>query len=401
MARKNILHLLLIVGFSWALWGADSSEDVQERLRVDVEFLASDALEGRDTGTKGNEAAALFIKSRLTQLGYKSLPGAQSMLLPFGGGANPSANVAAWLPGLSDEVVILGAHFDHIGHGGDAAISTNEQDDLYNGANDNASGVAGILEVARALKDEKGHVRGLVIVAFNAEEKGLLGSIDFLKKMRDLLEGRKVVAMINLDMIGQLPENNIPVMGSDSSQELTKILSQCAERQSVTWFNNGYIPLSDHHHFYKSNIPVLFFFSGLDMNYHGPNDESNTLNYKSMTKFVLLLKEIIRCTLITDKKFDFQEIDQKIIDKSIKNIKISMSMVKFGVNCNDNFEVVLIYDDGYLIDFNLKLGDKLLSINDIVFSIENLKTIKSLKRDQIDKITVLSESKRIRVLTKN
>lgn len=398
MMRKRALHFLVFLCLPLVFSAAETKDDVQGRLKADVEFLASDNLEGREAGKRGNEVAALFIRNRLIQLGYQRLPGAKGMLLPFGQGATRCSNVAAWLPGSGDEVLVLGAHFDHIGFGDESAITRHEEDGIYNGANDNASGVAGMLEVARALKGERGLVRSLVIVAFNAEEKGLFGSLDFSQKIGDLLPEKKIVAMMNLDMIGHMPDRAVKIMGSESSSELTEFIEKSAKKMNLRWVNDGYIPLSDHHNFYLKKIPVLFFFSGIDEHYHGPNDEIEEINYLNMTEFTLFLTEITRLILNSIDHIDFIEIPKEVTAKSMFKLKISMSSIDLGVNVNENYEVILKYKSGKLKDFDVKIGDKILSVNGIVFSADN---IKNIKKENIKEITVLSESKRVRRISLN
>jgi hypothetical protein len=163
----------------------------------DVKFLASDELKGRDTGSEGIEQAAVFIENRFKQLDIQ--PFYDNYRDNFGAKGEIGSNVLSVLPGsdgtLKKEVVIIGAHYDHIG-----IMKGVAGDSIANGANDNASGTATVLAVAKILKELDFNRRTVVFALFSAEEKGLLGSTHLAKRMQG--EGINVVAMINFEMTG-------------------------------------------------------------------------------------------------------------------------------------------------------------------------------------------------------
>ena len=181
-------------------------------------------------------------------------------------------NVLAYLPGKTDEYVILGAHYDHLGRGTFDSLAPSQIGQIHPGADDNASGTAGLLEVARILAPLKGQLeRGILFASFAGEELGLLGSAAWVQNPTKPLD--KAVAMLNMDMIGRIKDNQVYIGGVGTGSTLQKILDQ-AHGDSPLKFEisqSGYTS-SDHTSFVSKHIPVLFFFSGLHSDYHKPSD---------------------------------------------------------------------------------------------------------------------------------
>jgi len=182
------------------------------------------------------------------------------------------AGAANKLPG----VVVVGAHLDHLGMGGPSALDPGEPA-IHNGADDNASGVAGLLEVARTLSARKAELqRDVYLIAFSAEEMGTLGSEFYVKHPATT---DPMVAMLNMDMIGRMKMNQLFVNGGDSAKEWKAIVEPIcdANKVSCTVGGSGYGP-SDHMPFYIANVPVLFMFTGSHREYHTAKDDSPLIN---------------------------------------------------------------------------------------------------------------------------
>jgi len=181
-------------------------------------------------------------------------------------------NVLAYLPGKTDEYVIVGAHYDHLGRGTFDSLAPSLIGQIHPGADDNASGTAGVLELARLLAPLKGQLpRGILFASFAGEELGLLGSAEWVKEPTKPLD--KAVAMINMDMIGRIKDGKVYVGGVGTGSTLQKVLDE-AHGDSTLKFEisqSGYSS-SDHTSFVMKKIPVLFFFSGLHSDYHTPSD---------------------------------------------------------------------------------------------------------------------------------
>jgi aminopeptidase YwaD len=190
-------------------------------------------------------------------------------------------NVVAVIPGtdpkLKDEIVVIGAHYDHLGRGHmGGSLQPQAAGTIHNGADDNASGTAGLLELAQAFAAAPAK-RTLYFVGFSGEERGLLGSQHFVKDPPVARE--RIVAMVNLDMIGHLTDNSVEVGGAGTAPGFAELATQATEAQGlkVKLSKTGYGP-SDHASFYGAKIPVLFFFTGLHADYHKPTDDADKLN---------------------------------------------------------------------------------------------------------------------------
>jgi len=195
-------------------------------------------------------------------------------------------NVLAFMPGKTDEYVILGAHYDHLGRGTFDSLAPSQIGQLHPGADDNASGTAGLLELARILSPQKGQLdRGILFASFAGEELGLLGSAAWVKDPTKPLD--KAVAMINMDMIGRIKDNKVYVGGVGTGSTLQKVLDEAHGNSPLKFeISQGGYSSSDHTSFVTKRIPVLFFFSGLHSDYHKPSDTWEKINPDSAADLV-------------------------------------------------------------------------------------------------------------------
>lgn len=195
-------------------------------------------------------------------------------------------NVLAYLPGQTDEYIILGAHYDHLGRGNFDSLAPSQVGQIHPGADDNASGTAGLLELARILAPMKGKLkRGILFASFAGEELGLLGSAEWVKEPTKPLD--KAVAMLNMDMIGRINNGKVYVGGVGTGSTFNKILEETEKGSGLTYeASQGGYASSDHTSFVSKKIPVLFFFSGLHSDYHKPSDTWDKINGPSAAKLV-------------------------------------------------------------------------------------------------------------------
>jgi len=208
-----------------------------------------------------------------------------------------TANLAGILPGLgklANEVVVLGAHYDHLGYGGEGSMRPNVRA-IHNGADDNASGVVAVLLAARRIAESTATARNrrtLVVVLFSAEEVGLGGSSWFVDHPPVPLD--HVVAMVNLDMVGALKDDQLAALGADSAPEWKALLDSAgnAKHLKVASRGDGYGP-SDQTSFYAKRIPVVHFFTGAHERYHTPDDKWNTLNYPGAAKVAEFTADVV------------------------------------------------------------------------------------------------------------
>ena len=195
-------------------------------------------------------------------------------------------NVLAYLPGKTDEYVILGAHYDHLGRGNFDSLAPSQIGQIHPGADDNASGTAGLLELARLLAPLKGQLkRGILFASFAGEELGLLGSAAWVKEPTKPLD--KAVAMLNMDMIGRIKDNKVYIGGVGTGSTFQKILEQAHDDSQLKFeYSQGGYASSDHTSFVTKKIPVLFFFSGLHSDYHKPSDTWEKINGEAAARLL-------------------------------------------------------------------------------------------------------------------
>jgi hypothetical protein len=205
----------------------------------------------------------------------------------------PVKNVIGVIRGrgpLAEEYVVLGAHYDHLGVTSDRRKPNDPQRYIHYGADDNASGTAGLLMLARALADGPPLKRSILLFAFTAEESGLLGSKHWVEHPTVPLE--RVVAMLNMDMIGRLKDDVLTIGGMSTAAGFDELVGKGAEAWGFDLRSGGGgRGPSDHAPFYGKNIPILFFFTGLHREYHSPDDVPDLLNYEGATRVISLVRD--------------------------------------------------------------------------------------------------------------
>jgi len=207
-------------------------------------------------------------------------------------------NVLAVLPGssptLADEYVIVGAHYDHLGLGGEGSLAPDETA-VHNGADDNASGTAALVEIARTLAAGPRPARSVLFIAFTGEERGLWGSARFVEAPTVALD--EVVAMVNLDMVGRVVDDAVTIFGFGTAAEWEQVVDAANAETSrplrIAKAPDGYGP-SDHSSFYGKGIPVLHVFSNTHEDYHRPSDDWEKINVEGLERVVELTSAIAR-----------------------------------------------------------------------------------------------------------
>lgn len=200
-------------------------------------------------------------------------------------------NVAAYLPGKTDEYVVIGAHYDHLGLGDQSSLAPDKVGQVHHGADDNASGTAGLIELGRRFSAQERGERGLLFLAFAGEEIGLLGSRHWVENPTKPLDD--AVAMLNMDMIGRISKNKVYVGGVGTAERFEPLVREAAKASSfeVDFSQSGY-SASDHTSFTAKRIPVLFFFSGLHGDYHKPSDTWDKINSKQAVELLDIVAKI-------------------------------------------------------------------------------------------------------------
>jgi hypothetical protein len=201
-------------------------------------------------------------------------------------------NVLAYLPGKTSQYIIIGAHYDHLGRGDSNSLAPSQIGQIHPGADDNASGTAGVLELARLFAPLKGQLdRGILFMSFSGEELGLLGSAHWVEAPTMPLD--KCVAMINMDMIGRIRDNKVFVGGTGTGSTFQAILEQAQKKTNFKLESSaGGYAASDHTSFVAKKIPVLFFFSGLHADYHKPSDTADKINAPAAAQLLELVGDV-------------------------------------------------------------------------------------------------------------
>ena len=284
------------------------AQDVNlKTLYRDVYYLADDHLEGRGTGEKGCESAANYLVKRFAQIGLEAKGDSGTYLQKFKAKlpANPhsttdtsarlikSSNVVGFLNNQAKNTIIIGAHYDHLGLGNDGnSLEANSKGKIHNGADDNASGVAGVLSLAEILKSNSIRENyNFLFVCFSGEELGLIGSKKFCEKSPIPLNS--INLMINMDMIGRLDSmNRLIVYGVGTAAPLVDILNKTNQIFKLKLDSSGIGP-SDHTSFYLQNVPVLHFFTGQHADYHKPGDDVGKINFKGERSVLQYINRIL------------------------------------------------------------------------------------------------------------
>ncbi|MBA4250626.1 MAG: aminopeptidase [Chlorobiaceae bacterium] len=229
-------------------------------------------------------------------------------------------NVFGYLEGndplLKNEFIVIGAHFDHLGMGDYGSLHRGPEKLIHNGADDNASGTSGILELAQKFSAMKNELkRSIIFIGFSAEELGLLGSDYFVKNPPIPVE--QMVMMVNLDMIGRLnAENNLIVYGTGTSPEFKNILNEKNKFNfNLTFHDAGFGP-SDHSSFYAKNIPVLFFFTGTHSDYHRPSDDFDKINFQGQQNILTYVFEVVNQINSNNEKPVYVNVPRKENERS-------------------------------------------------------------------------------------
>ncbi len=275
-------------------------------LMDDVRYLSSDRLSGRRIGTPGADSAAAYLVRRLAESGlqaaprgwYQSFPVARDALGPADAGPGPviGKNVIGILPGrdpaLRNQIVIVGAHYDHLGTGEFGTLDPDSAGRIHNGADDNASGTAALIHIAAALAVAP-PARSVVFIGFSGEEEGLLGSAYYVRS--PIFPLSAILAMLNLDMVGRLRQNRLVVLGTGTAREFPALLDSlnASAGFDLRQQGDGYGP-SDQSSFFAAGRPVLHLFTDLNEDYHRTTDDWEKVNVEGLSRVTQFAINLVR-----------------------------------------------------------------------------------------------------------
>ncbi|MDQ3130037.1 MAG: M20/M25/M40 family metallo-hydrolase [Acidobacteriota bacterium] len=287
---------------------------------------------------------------------------------------------------LKSEAIIIGAHYDHLGKGGQGSLAVNSQE-IHHGADDNASGVAAMLELARQFAEAKNNKRTLIFIAFGGEEEGLIGSKFYTSN--PIFPLNKTVAMINLDMVGRLKDEKLTIGGIGtaggwknlvesknlqqiSALSLVKLTNVIPVKEDkvekptnvpfqLSLNEDGFGP-SDHSSFYGKQIPVLFFFTGTHTDYHKPSDTAEKINYGGLLKITSYVGEIVKAIDANPAKPTYAVAKSSGTGGGRGNFSVSLGTVPGYGDSTDGMLIDAVRDDSPAAKTGLKAGDKIVKL---------------------------------------
>jgi len=316
-------------------------------------------------------------------------------------------------PVLKNEAIVIGAHYDHLGRGGRSSLAANSTD-IHHGADDNASGTAAIIELARLFAKEKKNKRTIIFMAFGGEEEGLLGSKHYVNN--PVWPFDKTIAMINLDMVGRLNESKLTVGGIGTASEWKERV-ELENKYHLT--QNGLVPISipkptipmesqatttevmkvaslnplftlqlnedgfgpsDHSSFYGKQIPVLFFFTGTHTDYHKPSDTSEKINYEGLSKITSYVSAIAKAVDENPTRPTYK-VAQSAGTGGRMTFNVSLGTIPSYAEGNDGLGIDGVRDGSPAAKSGLKGGDKIIklagkdvrNISDYMFAMSMMK----------------------------
>ena len=341
-----------------------------QQLRVDVVYLSSDLLGGRETGTPGEAMAAQYIATRFRQLGLQPA-GTDGYYQPFdfkfssnpheAGEARRGKNVVGWLDNRKKTTIVIGGHYDHLGMGHFGSRHV-DGEAIHNGADDNASGIAAIFRLADRLRQLKKPQHNYLFVAFTGEEMGLYGSKFFVNNPPVPLD--RVNYMINLDMVGRLnPAKVLAINGAGTSPEWKPSFERINGNGIKAKTTDSGIGPSDHTSFYLKDIPAIHFFSGQHMDYHKPEDDAELVNYEGIYDITEFILELID-DLSDQRKIAFTKTKDENEDRTAAQFKVTLGVMPDYVHDGSGMRVDAVIPGRVGDQAGMKNGDVVVRIGE-------------------------------------
>lgn len=372
----------------------------QVTIKDDVMFLSNDSLEGRQTGSEGEQKAAKYIAQRFEDLGLqpkgtngyfqefsfkpKTNPHQKvSYTVKDGDSTITGTNVIGFIDNQAENTVIIGAHYDHLGYGAEGSLYRGETKEIHNGADDNASGVGVLLDLAKKLKDTN-KSNNYLFITFSGEEMGLLGSNYYAKN--PTVSNDKANYMINMDMVGRLKaDSTLAVYGVGTSPIFKQTLKAHNDKFKLVQNESGVGP-SDHTSFYNVDIPVLHFFTGQHEDYHKPSDDFDKLNYDGMSTISNYIFEVIT-DLNDNGKLAFRKTKNE--SEETPRFKVGLGVIPDYLFDGEGMRIDGISEDKPAQKAGLEKGDIVVKMGDssVTDMMSYMKVLSTFKEG--DKTTVV------------
>jgi hypothetical protein len=372
------LPILLIALGTVMIYSCQAQQFDTKNIRNHIKTLADDGLEGRATGSKGERIAsdyiiAAFKKNSLIPKGDNA---GFTQKFPFkhgvhGEGITDTAiNVVGYLDNQAATTIIIGAHYDHLGNDGqNSSLDPNPKQKIHNGADDNASGVAGVLELARYFStNKKREKNNFLFITFSGEELGLLGSKYFADNSP--VDLNSVNFMINMDMIGRLdPQTKtVVVHGTGTSPVWQPLLTKLESAELKIKMDSSGVGPSDHTSFYLKNLPVLHFFTGAHSDYHKPTDDWDKINVEGEANVLRLIADIIE-NLDSQPKLTFLKTKSNV-QTSRSSFKVTLGIMPSYAASEEGLKVDGVTDGRPGQKAGIQSGDVIIKMGE--YPIKNI-----------------------------
>lgn len=403
MMKKIVLALFFLLIFS-----CRTEKPKVVSLQEDVTFLASDSLNGRETGTEGEQKAANYIMRRMESIGLEPKGNSDTYYQTFtfkpktdphsevkfttGDSTITGTNVLGYIDNKGKRTVIIGAHYDHLGMGGEGSLYR-EGEAIHNGADDNASGVSVMLRLAQRLKDSVTQSNYLFI-AFSGEEMGLLGSNFFTKN--PTIDLKQVNYMLNMDMVGRLRESKtLSISGTGTTARWKQVLNSNNLGFKLVLSESGVGP-SDHTSFYLQDIPVLHYFTGQHEDYHKPTDDTEKLNYEGMQLISDYIYALV--TALDDgPKLAFQKTKNE--SEEVPRFKVALGVVPDYLFDGKGMRIDGVSEDKPAQKAGLQKGDVVIQLGDstVVDMMSYMRALSTFEEGNTTKVVVDRNGEKIEV----
>ena len=369
---KSLLLVFVSIWFSLNCIG-QSPYDALQQIQVDLVYLSSDLLMGRESGQPGEEMAASYLAHRFKEIGLKNSPNLEGAFQPFdfnfkdnphatnGGESRTGRNVLGFIDNGSDKTIVIGAHYDHLGLGMPMASLHTGDPAIHNGADDNASGVAAMLYLAEKLSNSPAKQNNYLFIGFSGEELGLYGSKYFTE--HPSVDIASINYMLNMDMVGRLnAERTLAVYGVGTSPVWKEKLERLNKDQFNIMTTESGIGPSDHTSFYLKNIPVLHFFTGQHNDYHKPSDDSHLINYVGVQKIADFMLSLIE-DLNGQGRLEFTKTKDE--QQQAASFKVTLGVMPDYVYDGEGMRIDAVMDDRPAKAAGLEGGDIIIQIGDV------------------------------------
>lgn len=369
--RNRLLLVLILLGNI----GFGQTNSKYLTLISDVTALSHDSMQGREIGTEGEILAANYIASRFKVLGLQPFEeesyfqqfSKKTQAHPhdtlFTGSAIVGRNVIGKIDNGSKYSIIIGAHYDHLGWGDENSLS--DQKAIHNGADDNASGVAALLQLAERLRGKKLR-HNVIFIAFSGEEKGLLGSHYFADSQNSDL--KMMSFMINMDMVGRLDSlRRLAVHGIGTSPSFIPAMDKISDSNFQFKLDSSGMGPSDHTSFYLNEVPVLHFFTGQHAEYHKPEDDVDLINFEGLYDVAIYIEKLV---FQLDKEKDLEFEKTKDASEVKMSFKVTLGIIPDYLYDGQGLKIDGVKDDRPASKANLVKGDVILKMGE--FEIHNM-----------------------------